>query len=50
MNRRSIEVFIKRQTYVVDNLKAKMLIDINIITSKDINLVILERIEYINSY
>ena len=35
---------------MVDNFKIKMLIEINILISEDINLIIFIRISYINNY
>ena len=46
---RSIEALFYRQAYIVEGLKTKILVDINIITSENINLIIFERTDYIDS-
>ena len=50
LDSRSIEVLFKYITFIVNNLRAKMLININIFISKDINFIISKRINYINNY
>lgn len=47
---RSIETLLKHIIFVVDDLRAKMLIDINILTSENIDLIIFTRSNYIESY
>ena len=47
---RSIKVLLKRQAFIIDELRVKMLIKIDILTSEDIDLAISIRTNYINSY
>ena len=49
-NKRSIEVLLKYQTFIVNNLYTKILIRIDILILENINLVISIYLEYINSY
>ena len=49
-NRRPIEALLRYPIYIVDSLKAKILIGIDIIIPKDIDLVISSKIGYISSY
>ena len=45
-----VEVLLRYIVFVVDNLKAKMLIEMNILVSEDIDLIISTRIDYVDSY
>ena len=45
-----IKAFITRKAYVVDNFKAKILIGINIIGPKSINIFVIKKKIYIKSY
>ena len=47
---RPMKVLLRCQAFVVNNLRAKMLIEINILDSKNIDLIISTRIEHIESY
>ena len=49
-NNRSIEALFRYIAFVIDNLRVKILIDIDILTMKDVNLVIFIRTNFINSY
>ena len=45
-----MKVFFRRLAYVINSLRAKILININIITLEVINLIISKQTNYINSY
>ena len=45
-----IKTLFKYITFIIDNLKAKIFIDINILIYKDIDLIIFTRINHINNY
>ena len=45
-----IKAFITRKTYIIDNFKAKILIGTNIIGLKSINIFIIKKEVYIESY
>jgi len=47
---RFIKTIITKKIYIVKNLKAKMLIKINVINSKEINISITKKIIYVNFY
>lgn len=49
-NNRLIKVLFKYITFIINNLRAKMLININILIFKNIDLIIFTRINYINNY
>ena len=45
-----VKAFITRKTYIIDNFKAKILIEINIIGLKSMNIFIAKKEVYIKSY
>ena len=47
---RFIEILYKYITFMINNLRAKMFIDINILIFKDIDFIIFTRINYIDNY
>ena len=49
-NDRSIKILFKHIIFVVNNLKTKMLIDINIFDIENIDFIISARIDYIDNY
>ena len=50
VNDRPVKVLLRCQAFVMNNLRAKMLIEMNILDSKNIDLIISTRIEHIESY
>ena len=46
----SVLIYFKREFYIVDELRANILINNNIIGPKSINIRILDRLAYIGSY
>ena len=50
IDNRSIKALLKYMTFIVNNLKIKIFIDIDILAYKDINLVIFTRIDYIDNF
>ena len=49
-NNKRVQVLIIREIYIINNLRAKLLIGINIIKSKTIDIFILKRIITIENY
>ena len=45
-----MKALIKRKTFIINNLRVKILIEIDILTFKDINLIISTYSNYIDSY
>ena len=50
LDNRFVKALLKYITFVINNLKVKILIDINVLIFKNINLIISSRISYINNY
>ena len=50
VNDKFIKVLFKYITFIIDNLRVKIFININILACENIDLTIFTRIDYINNY
>lgn len=50
LNNRPVEALFRYIAFIIDNFRAKMLIEINIFVVKNIDLIIFTRIDYVDSY